>query len=141
MLELFLNLLWLLIAVLAFGVWKAHLSGGGRAPGGQTRRSWIALGCALVLLFFVISMTDDLHSEVMLVEDATSSRRHVCSQQACPHHVTSAKLSHDAAPPAASQSLVAPRLSFSELVTPAHSPAILSRAYALPGRAPPSFSL
>lgn len=141
MLELFLNLLWLVIAVSAFGVWQAHLSGGGRAPGGQTRRGWIALGCALVLLFFVISMTDDLHAEVMVVEDATSSRRHVGSLHACPHHITSAKLSHHTAAAIISPSLVAPRLSFLEFVAPAHSPAILSFIRALPGRAPPSFPL
>ncbi len=139
--ELLLNLLWLLIAVSAFGVWQAHLSGGGGAPGGHTRRGWIALACALVLLFFVISMTDDLHAEVMVVEDASSSRRHACNLHACPQHVASAKLAHHAAAAIASCWLLVPQLSFFEFVTPSPLPATLSAVYVSPGRAPPSFSL
>ena len=139
--ELFLNLLWLLIAVSAFGIWQAHLSGGGRAPGGQTRRSWIALACALVLLFFVISMTDDLHAEVMVIEDASSSKRHVGNVHACPQHLSSAKLTHHAAAAMVSHGLFFPQLSFLEFATPAALPATLSTVCVVPGRAPPSLSL
>ena len=32
------------------------------------------MGCALVILFFVISMTDDLHNQQVLVEERKGSR-------------------------------------------------------------------
>jgi hypothetical protein len=32
------------------------------------------MGCTLVILFFVISMTDDLHDQEILVEESKSSR-------------------------------------------------------------------
>lgn len=139
--ELFLNLLWLLIAVSAFGVWHAHPSGGGCAPGNERRRGWIALACSLVLLFFVISMTDDLHSEVMLVEDATTSRRHVSDLHACPHHVASARAVHHRAAAVVSQSLFVRPFTLLGFVASAPLPATLSRVSASPGRAPPSLSL
>ena len=33
------------------------------------------MSCSLILLFFAVSLTDDLHSEVMLLEDCSTSRR------------------------------------------------------------------
>jgi hypothetical protein len=42
----------------------------------QRRRAWVALGCVLVLLFFAISMTDDLHQDVAFIEEGRSSKRH-----------------------------------------------------------------
>ncbi len=139
--ELFLNLLWLLIAVSAFGAWHMHVSGGGRAPGNQRRRGWIALACSLVLLFFVISMTDDLHAEVMVVEDANTSRRHVCALHACPHDVASNKVVHHQLAAVVSRWLFVSPLRLLEFVASAPLAATLSRVSASPGRAPPSLSL
>ena len=39
-------------------------------------REWTAFVCSMVLLFFVVSLTDDLHAELMLIEECSSSRRH-----------------------------------------------------------------
>jgi hypothetical protein len=67
--ELLLNLFWLLLVVPAFWVWhkrKCEL-------GAQNRRSqsclWI-LGCVLMLLFPVVSATDDLQAMRPEVEEA-----------------------------------------------------------------------
>jgi hypothetical protein len=40
------------------------------------------MGCALVLLFFVVSLTDDLHAAAMLLDECSASRRH----SICTHH-------------------------------------------------------
>jgi hypothetical protein len=37
-------------------------------------RKIVAMGCALIILFFVISMTDDLHDQEIVVEENKSSR-------------------------------------------------------------------
>lgn len=39
-----------------------------------TRQKIVAMCCALVILFFVISMTDDLHGEAILFEEKKPSR-------------------------------------------------------------------
>jgi len=71
--ELFLNLLWLVVALLASATWLRHRFA--RLDKAGRRREAIALICALFLLFPVISLTDDLHAEVVLVEDAAASKR------------------------------------------------------------------
>jgi hypothetical protein len=64
--EALLNLVWFLIAVGAVcACWRRT------AP---SVRDWIALGTFLFLLFPVISLTDDLHDELMAVECATGSK-------------------------------------------------------------------
>jgi hypothetical protein len=40
------------------------------------------MGCALVLLFFAVSLTDDLHAAAMLLDECSASRRH----SICSHH-------------------------------------------------------
>ena len=74
--ELTLNLVWVCVAIAAILAQIATLSGSGaslRRPASYVRKL-IAMGCALVILFFVISMTDDLHNQQVLVEDRKSSR-------------------------------------------------------------------
>ena len=93
--ELFLNLFWVLVAVIAAATWHSHAR---RLVKRERRRGWIALSCVLVLLFFVISMTDDLHAEVMLIEDSSFSRRHVCKTTCHQHHPDSVLGHHHAAP-------------------------------------------
>lgn len=80
--ELFLNLLWVLIAAGAITVWRNCWLPEARASRREPFREWTAMGCALVLLFFAVSLTDDLHSNVSLLEDSSSSRRH----SMCGHH-------------------------------------------------------
>ena len=74
--ELTLNLVWVCVAVAAILAQIATLCGSGASLGRPASyvRKLIAMGCALVILFFVISMTDDLHNQQVLVEDRKSSR-------------------------------------------------------------------
>lgn len=65
--ELFLNLCWLALLLPAFLLWRRRivLTGPNTRLRGYERRPLIfvgALGCALILLFPVISATDDLHA-------------------------------------------------------------------------------
>lgn len=74
--ELTLNLVWVCVAIAAILAQIVTLSASGaslRRPASYVRKL-IAMGCALVILFFVISMTDDLHNEQVLVEDRKNSR-------------------------------------------------------------------
>jgi hypothetical protein len=83
--ELFLNIVWLLIAVAGLILWRTRWTRQSRIRRHAAWREWTAFVCSMVLLFFVVSLTDDLHAELMLIEECSSSRRHaVCV--ACPHH-------------------------------------------------------
>jgi len=62
--ELFLNLCWLSLLLPAFLLWRQR-AGSDRALRGLSLRPLVflgALGCALILLFPVISASDDLHA-------------------------------------------------------------------------------
>jgi hypothetical protein len=66
--ELVLNLVWVLLALLSFGLWLAY----GRSPGQKYRHfsAIIALIGVAVFLFPVISMSDDLLSSPALCESS-----------------------------------------------------------------------
>jgi hypothetical protein len=83
--ELFLNLLWVAIAVVAFGLWRTQWLRGRPENRRNPLREWTAFACALVLLFFVVSLTDDLHSGMVVFDECCASRRH-SGAQVCPHH-------------------------------------------------------
>ena len=74
MTELLLNLAWMLLAVPALWLWR-----GSRSP--AVGRSFtalqclLALGCMLVVLFPVISATDDLRAMRSEMEEAPASKR------------------------------------------------------------------
>jgi HAMP domain-containing protein len=74
--ELLLNLVWMLLALPAYWLWRR-----GAATRVARRVSalqcLLALGCALVLLFPVISATDDLHAMRAEMEDSSISKRTV----------------------------------------------------------------
>jgi len=70
--ELTLNLVWVGVAIVGILVQIVLLS---RAP--QREGHWqkiVAMACALVILFFVISMTDDLHDQALLLEERKLAR-------------------------------------------------------------------
>ncbi len=75
--ELLLNLFWLLVALASFGVWWVRWSraGSGRGERRASLPSAISLSCALLVLFPVISLTDDLHAVPAVAEETRSPRR------------------------------------------------------------------
>jgi hypothetical protein len=85
--ELFLNLLWVLIAAGAIGVWRMCWRSEKPRSRRDSLREWTAMGCALVLLFFAVSLTDDLYAAAMLLDECSASRRHSLTS----HHAERSK--------------------------------------------------
>jgi len=71
--ELLLNLLWLLLAMPAFWLWRYSRTAPERGKFGALQ-SFLTLGCLLVILFPVVSATDDLHAMRAEMEESTSKR-------------------------------------------------------------------
>jgi len=72
--ELLLNLAWLLLALPAYWLWR----GSRTAPTGRRLTSvqcLLALGCMLVILFPVVSATDDLQAMRTEMEESSTSKR------------------------------------------------------------------
>lgn len=83
--ELFLNVLWVSIASCGVIVWRTQWAMQPRVRRHSSWREWTAFICAMVLLFFVVSLTDDLHAELLLIEECSTSRRHATCFMS-PHH-------------------------------------------------------
>lgn len=75
--ELFLNVVWLLLAVPALWVWRREAPFSGRSHAFRSLRCALILGGALMLLFPVVSATDDLHAMRPEMEESTPSKRAV----------------------------------------------------------------
>lgn len=89
--ELLLNLAWLLLALPAYWLWR----GSAAACEGRKCSSLqclLALGCVLVILFPVISATDDLRAMRAEMEESPASKRSV---RAASHDKASAWKGHD----------------------------------------------
>src|SRR5208283_1473717 len=72
--ELFLNLCWLALLLPAYLLWRRRVSS---EP--WTRASFViicTLGCSLVLLFPVVSASDDLHAVGQAMEESERGFRH-----------------------------------------------------------------
>ncbi len=74
--ELFLNILWMLIALGMLGGWYISWARHKAQTPGKLLQEWMALTCALVFLFFAVSLSDDLHAAATLCDDGATSRRH-----------------------------------------------------------------
>ena len=72
--ELLLNLAWLLLAIPAFWLWRGSRVAGRKL---STLQCLLALLCTLVILFPVISATDDLCAIRSEVEESPASKRTV----------------------------------------------------------------
>jgi hypothetical protein len=73
-LELALNLLWLAISGCALGCWLRRLRSGEKDAVGVLR-ALLVLGCAALLLFPSVSITDDLHAPSDAMEDSVCVRK------------------------------------------------------------------
>ena len=69
--ELLLNLAWLLLAVPAWWLWR----GSRGAPKLSSRQCLLTLGCVLVMLFPVVSATDDLRAVRAVLEEPQSTKK------------------------------------------------------------------
>ena len=72
--ELLLNLAWLLLALPAFWLWCGSRSAP-RGPKFTALQCLLALGCMLVILFPVVSATDDLRVMRNEMEESPNSKR------------------------------------------------------------------
>ncbi len=72
--ELLLNLAWLLLALPAFWLWHRSRSAG-PGHGVNALQCLLALGCLLVILFPVVSATDDLRAMRSEMEESPASKR------------------------------------------------------------------
>ncbi len=85
--ETILNLVWLGVALASTALWFLRWSLCKRKATVRIRAEIIAMGCAILLLFPVISLTDDLHPEILAV-DAVSGKRNgvsLVARSARPH--------------------------------------------------------
>ena len=88
LMELLLNLIWLALGMASFLIflrWRPQSS----LANLPYRRSLLALACALLLLFPVVSASDDLHPAQALLEDA-SKRMQQLTSPLQPSHGSSA---------------------------------------------------
>lgn len=133
--ELLLNLAWVLLAMPAYWLWRSSRM----APDGRKFNSLqclLALGCMLVMLFPVISATDDLRAMRTEMEESPASKRSV--RQAGADKITPWKSQN---PPALAGTTIP------LIVSDAGWQPVILRALAIPaappcertGRAPPSF--
>lgn len=74
--ELFLNILWVMIALSALGVWRMGWNRQPRRSPRKPLQEWTAFACALVFVFFAVSLSDDLHAATILADDCASGRHH-----------------------------------------------------------------
>ena len=93
--ELLLNLAWLLLAFPAYWLWRGR--GIVRLGRRSSLQRLLSLTCMLVILFPVISATDDLHVMRAEMEESPSSKRSVCQRSAekasaCQHQPALASL-------------------------------------------------
>jgi len=74
--ELLLNLVWLLLAMPAFWLWRYSRTAPERRKSSPFH-TFLALGCLLVVLFPVISATDDMRAMRAEMEESPSSKRSI----------------------------------------------------------------
>jgi hypothetical protein len=138
MMETILNLIWLGVTLAALWMWRFRWAASRRNPRHNLQQEAIAMLCLLALLFPVISLSDDLHPEIAVV-DSASGKRQCLAVAGVAHHPNSGKIArvHSAT---ALLPYLAGRMGFSlESIASAiqvHSPA--SSVELRVGRSPPA---
>jgi hypothetical protein len=137
--ELLLNLAWLLLVLPAYGIWRQGAVAK-RPNRFNSLQGLLALGCLLVLLFPIISATDDVHAMRAEMEEPGASKRSVRQASQDKFSVKVSRLHNSPAilenASAFALSCDGGRESVIASSSPLAAPSIL-RA----GRAPPVFSL
>ena len=95
--ELLLNFLWFMLVLPAFLVWRYQLSPLRQQGRLHQSRSLVLLGCLLVLLFPIVSASDDLHPVSAEIEESGPFKRTVkqspgIKAASWTHHATGAAL-------------------------------------------------
>ena len=75
--ETLLNLAWLAVALGLIGLWKFRWLRSRRNPNSRILPETIAIACAISLLLPAISLTDDLHPEIVAVDAAAGKRNKI----------------------------------------------------------------
>jgi hypothetical protein len=136
--ELLLNLAWMLLALPAYWLWRRDTEVRA-ARWVSSLQCLLALGCVLVLLFPVISASDDLHAMRAEMEDSSISKRTVRQAGSEKTSAWVNRLQGAPAVVAGAVRLVAPEVGLLEVsdtcVSPSARPCVFHG-----GRAPP-FSL
>jgi hypothetical protein len=136
--ELFLNLCWLSLLLPAWLLWRQRTSSTGSVNPGQSSGARplvfvCALGCALILLFPVISASDDLHAMRSEMEESKRASRHA-SHCGCTSHAPA----HASQPILLSAASLTPEFAHVGTVLPFESQTLgIFTAPAPAGRAPP----
>ena len=73
--ELLLNLLWLTLALPAIWMWRHESACAKNWRRFDRIRPFVLFGCVLMLLFPVVSATDDLHAVRQEMEESSASKR------------------------------------------------------------------
>jgi len=73
--ELLLNLCWLMLALPAYWLWRRSARSAREAGRFESRPCLLVLGCVLLLLFPVVSATDDLQAMRPEAEESSSTTR------------------------------------------------------------------
>jgi hypothetical protein len=130
--ELLLNLLWLLLAMPAFWLWRYSRTAPKR-PKFDALQCLLALGCLLVILFPVISASDDLRAMRAEMEESHSKKSIAQSGGS-----KASSLKWQAQPALAADSASCGLREFAYYCCPAAPPSPSSiRVIARSGRAPP----
>ena len=140
--EAFLNFLWALTAIAAVWAWRACWMRQYRARRRDPVREWAAVVCALVLLFFAVSLSDDLHASVVLLDESAAGSRHSAVWDA--HHPAREVLQSQPAQAVVLWGFVAfiaPLASFAPFSSAQRSIFDSLQTMLSCGRAPPLFSL
>lgn len=135
--ELLLNLSWLLLAMPALWLWRESARRTGRGPF-RALQGMFCLGCALVLLFPVVSATDDLRVMRAEMEESPTGKRSIGQSGG---ERGSAPRTH--AQPMVAIASFAPMLLQEGHVVSVFSPLSIpeSPTAIRPGRAPPQFEI
>ena len=136
--ELLLNLAWMLLALPAYWLWRRD-AGSRTARGVNALQCVLALGCVLVLLFPVISASDDLHAMRAEMEDSSISKRTVRQAGSEKNSAWVNRLQGAPAAVVSAVRLAAPEVGRLEVLVRRLAP--LARARVFQGSRAPPFSL
>jgi hypothetical protein len=134
--ELLLNLVWLALALLSFGLFAVRNRATIRYSKAPFGTALLALACALVLLFPVISASDDLHPTQAVLEDATKR----IQQMVAPQHHGNFSSSSSMVPALLALYLLASLVVLQVWQFDPYEARVLSLSHKpVPGRSPPTF--